>query len=273
MDVILARAREDGIGPRIGRGTSGGQELEGGVGDKWLGNWAKEPDIVAESKHDIHGFCTRRAIGDEQEDTVVGIISVGIHYRFVLIVTAGPVGDYNCLPVGIQLEALRLGGATTGLNRVEERLGLSGDLVGVTVRQMAEDDIVLGKGITSGLSFERHSATPGIKLACYGFQAGRGERVDRNLGKELTGCGRGGHCDSKQPLDVLKMNLRHVWPGYTGSFTLWAGRIPRRRSGCGRPTLTDRAWSCHPAGLDWGVSSRHYAVGEVRCCVRDWIGI
>ena len=75
---------------------------------------------------------------------------------------------------------------------------------------MTEDNVVLGERVTGGLGFEGHGSTPRIELSGDRFETGRGQRVDRDLSEELTGCGGWIDGDSEQALSVLKVDLRHV---------------------------------------------------------------
>jgi hypothetical protein len=72
---------------------------------------------------------------------------------------------------------------------------------------MPNDDVVLGEGITGGLGLEGHHAMPRVKLASNRLETRRGERVDRDLSKELTGSGRGRDGNGEESLSVSEVDL------------------------------------------------------------------
>ncbi len=71
------------------------------------------------------------------------------------------------------METLGFGWPAAGFDGVEEGLGLARDLGWVAIREMPNDDVILGEGVTGGFGLEGHHTVPGIELAGNRLKAGR----------------------------------------------------------------------------------------------------
>lgn len=77
MDVVDAGSLEVGTHPRGGQRSGGGRHVQGGVRNEWFSDRAEESDVITEAEDNIDRLGTGGTVGDKQEQTVVGVISVG----------------------------------------------------------------------------------------------------------------------------------------------------------------------------------------------------